>query len=733
MGRRKNKEQKSKVSDSIRVLPAPFAHISIETKKSLNAIFFITAALVVTLSFFGLAGAFGMGLLHVGVGWFGWGFYTIPVILMAMAGAFLWTLHSQHTHGTGLSGALLFVSILGVLQLLHPNAGGVVGGAVASIKNLFGFWASMIILLSLFLSSLIIMFDIPLFVHKPKEDQRDNANVPPVTPSDVMAVSQPPSITPPVVSGVGAAKGAHPAEENKEKEDDMSSSFPQKTHMRKQVMPAVKSDYVLPPLDLLEAESTKPIAGDIKAQANIITRTLEKFGIPVEIGEVNIGSSVTRYAVKPAEGVKLSKITNLHNDLALALAAHPVRIEAPIPGKSLVGIEVPNKASMIVRLKNLLQEKTFQESNLLSFAIGRDVTGEAVVANLAKMPHLLVAGATGSGKSITIHAFMTSLLFKNAPDTLRFILIDPKRVELSVYNEIPHLVAPVITDGKRAVMSLKWAVQEMEQRYQMLLEEKTRDIDAYNEKMALQKKEFMPYIIIVIDELADLMASFGKVVEAYIVRLAQMSRAVGIHLVVSTQRPSVDVITGLIKANIPSRIALQVVSQIDSRTILDTMGAEKLLGNGDMLYLAPDASKPKRLQGVYVSDEEVKRLVGFWIKQKVGGGEVSGLEQVLRQDKSNNDTIPGGVTSSFVDFDSMGNDDEANDDMYDQALQVVREAKKASASLLQRRLRVGYARAARLLDLLENKGIIGPGDGAKPREVYVDTVDNSVGEEDSIL
>ncbi len=496
----------------------------------------------------------------------------------------------------------------------------------------------------------------------------------------------------------------------------------------KRVAP-VKSEYTLPSLDMLEVESTKPVAGDIKVQANTIKRTLEHFGIPVEMGEVNIGSSVTRYAVKPAEGVKLSKIVNLHNDLALALAAHPIRIEAPIPGKSWVGIEVPNKACMVVRLRNLLQENSFQESGFLAFAIGRDVAGGSVVANLAKMPHLLIAGATGSGKSVSIHAFMVSLLFKNTPDTLRLILIDPKRVELSIYNDVPHLIAPVIIEGKRAIMSLKWAVQEMEHRYEMLLEEKARDIDTYNQKMTAQKKEFMPYIVIVIDELADLMASFGKVVEAYIVRLAQMSRAVGIHLVVSTQRPSVDVITGLIKANIPSRMALQVVSQIDSRTILDTMGAEKLLGNGDMLYLAQDASKPKRLQGVYVSDEELKRLMHFWAKQKPEQGESSELEETLRQDKPKDENTFPTTTSTFVDFDAVGGDDDSgdSDDLYEEALEIVREAKKASASLLQRRLRVGYARAARLLDILENKGIIGPGDGAKPREVYVDQSGDEIG------
>lgn len=697
----------------------PIVHVSMETKRSLNAIFLITLALIVTLSFFHLAGSLGNFFAELGFSWFGWGFYSIPIILVVMAGSLLLALHSPRSRGTFVAGGILLLSVLGLMELLHDGAGGGVGTIVASIEGLFGFWASIIILLSVLLSSIVIMFDIPLFVRKPKEDDENVEVIPQISGMQVGAL--------PTASE--NQKPTKPAEESvSEAMVSMGKESQQvitpKTSI-KQIVPP-KSEYVLPPLTLLESETTKPVAGDIKVQANIIKRTLEHFGIPVEIGEINIGSSVTRYAVKPAEGVKLSKIVNLHNDLALALAAHPVRIEAPIPGKSWVGIEVPNKACMVVRLRNLLQEKNFQESGLLNFAIGRDVTGEAVVANLAKMPHLLVAGATGSGKSISIHAFMVSLLFKNTPDTLRFILIDPKRVELSIYNEIPHLIAPVIIDGKRAVMSLRWAVQEMERRYEMLLGEKARDIDSYNQKMAAQKAEFMPYIVIVIDELADLMASFGKVVEAYIVRLAQMSRAVGIHLVVSTQRPSVDVITGLIKANIPSRIALQVVSQIDSRTILDTMGAEKLLGNGDMLYLAQDASKPKRLQGVYVSDEESKGLVHFWKKQKTGEMNSSDLEKVLSQDKGGD--VVGGATqsSSFVDFDSVGGDDDGDgDDLYDQAVLVVREMKRASASLLQRRLRVGYARAARLLDILENKGVIGPGDGAKPREVYIDSVEES--------
>jgi len=712
MGRRKNKESfRGELKEEKK--REPMFHISTETKKSLHAVFFITLAIIITLSFFSSAGAFGKLVSELGFSWFGWGFYSLPIILIAMAGSLLLALHSPRSRGTLIAGGMLLLSLLGVMQLLHAGAGGGLGGIVASIEGWFGFWASLIILFSVLLSSVIIMFDIPLFVRKLKDEDEKDVIVAPVTGL----------VQTPVINTQDVQKLKETLEEKKEEEISLEDEIVLKKNPIKRIAP-MKSEYVLPSLDMLEAESTKPVAGDIKVQANTIKRTLEHFGVPVEMGEVNIGSAVTRYAVKPAEGVKLSKIVNLHNDLALALAAHPIRIEAPIPGKSWVGIEVPNKACMVVRLRNLLEENAFQDSGLLAFAIGRDVTGGSVVANLAKMPHLLIAGATGSGKSVSIHAFMVSLLFKNTPDTLRLILIDPKRVELSIYNDVPHLIAPVITDGKRAIMSLKWAVQEMEHRYEKLLEVKARDIDTYNQKMASQKGEFMPFIVIVIDELADLMASFGKVVEAYIVRLAQMSRAVGIHLVVSTQRPSVDVITGLIKANIPSRMALQVVSQIDSRTILDTMGAEKLLGNGDMLYLAQDASKPKRLQGVYVSDDELKRLMQFWAKQKPESEGSSELEQTLSEEKSKDENTFPTTTSTFVDFDDMDGDSDGgdSDDLYDDALQVVKEAKKASASLLQRRLKVGYARAARLLDILEDKGIIGPGDGAKPREVYIDSI-----------
>ena len=470
-------------------------------------------------------------------------------------------------------------------------------------------------------------------------------------------------------------------------------------------------NWQLPPLTILQEDQEQPTTGDINANAMIIKRTLANFGIDVEMGEVSIGPTVTQFTMRPAVGVKLSRITTLSSDLSLALAAHPLRIEAPIPGKSLVGIEVPNKKVAQIGLRNLFEDEEYKKSKFfLPLALGRDVAGGPVFAGLDKMPHLLIAGATGTGKSVAINSILLSMLYKHSPDILKLILIDPKRVELSLYNGIPHLVTPVITDNNKVLGALRWAVKEMERRYIDLQKVGARDVFSFNVKMTEKKETIMPFIIIVIDELADLMASYGRDVEAAIVRLAQMSRAVGIHLIVSTQRPSVEVITGLIKANITSRVALQVASQIDSRTIIDMAGAEKLLGRGDMLFLSGDTSKPRRLQGPMVSEKEVKDVVKFLKLQaeNLGLSEEAGLSVDF---ESKAGSI-GGPHGSFDD----GNN---GDDMYDEAREVVILAGKASASLLQRRLRVGYSRAARLLDILQDKGVVGPGDGAKPREVYI--------------
>jgi len=424
------------------------------------------------------------------------------------------------------------------------------------------------------------------------------------------------------------------------------------------------------------------------------------------MGEVHVGPSITQYTLKPAEGVKLSRITNLASNLGLALAAHPLRIEAPIPGRSLVGIEVPNKSIAFVGLRSLLGELAEKKDYILGFALGRDVTGRAVFADLVHMPHLLIAGSTGAGKSVTIHSLLLGLLFRNPPELLRLLLMDPKRVELAYYNAIPHLVTPVVTEAKKAIQALRWAVKEMDRRYGALQQAGARDIGSYNADAA--NEDVMPYLVIVIDELADLMAAYQREVESSIVRLAQMARAVGIHLIVSTQRPSVEVITGLIKANITTRIALQVASHIDSRTILDRAGAEKLLGRGDMLYMAGDVAKPQRVQGVFVSDGEVKKVAHY----------LQGLKEE-REDAAEEEDADIFADGLLAGSSGGGESADMGDELYEEARHLVVESGKASTSLLQRRFRLGYARAARLIDMLEERGVVGPGEGAKPREILI--------------
>ena len=485
--------------------------------------------------------------------------------------------------------------------------------------------------------------------------------------------------------------------------------------------------YTPPPLSLLERDRGRPGVGDIKGNANIIKRTLQNFGITVELDEISIGPSVTRYAVKPAEGVRLQKILTLQKNLELALSASSVRIEAPIPGKSLVGIEVPNSSKVTVGLGAMLDTPDFANSHKpLLVGLGRDIAGGSVFANIAKMPHALIAGATGSGKSVAIHTIINSLIYRCGPQQMRFIMIDPKRVELTLYRSLPHLLTPVITDAKKAIAALRWAGKEMERRYNILEEKRVRDVESYHQNIlapALEKikkngppeegelvPEAMPYIVIIIDELADIMSTYPRELEAAVVRLAQMSRAVGIHLILSTQRPSVNVITGLIKANIPARIALQVASQIDSRTILDQGGAETLLGAGDMLYLSPDMNKPVRLQSAFIGEKEVKAVVDYIAKHNEPE-----LPVEITPPQRGEDGVGLGNGSGMGG--TFGDEEEIDDDLYEAARGAVLEAGKASTSYLQRKLRVGYARAARLVDMLEERGVIGPGDGAKPRDI----------------
>ncbi|MBU0572577.1 DNA translocase FtsK [Patescibacteria group bacterium] len=458
-----------------------------------------------------------------------------------------------------------------------------------------------------------------------------------------------------------------------------------------------------PSLNILsETQIGKADRGDIKGNAHIIEQTLESFGITARVVEVNLGPAVTQYALEVALGTKLSKITSLERDLALALAAPTgtIRIEAPIPGRSLVGIELPNRSPEFVPLKKMLQADSMREANSkLTLALGLDVSGKSLVADLALMPHILIAGQTGSGKSVCINTFLSTLLFRAAPSEVKLIMVDPKRVELTGYNGIPHLLSPVIVDPKKVISALRWVLSEMDRRYKLFAQAGVRNMTTYNEMSGFQA---LPHIVVVIDELADIMLFSPVEVEDAITRIAQMSRATGIHMILSTQRPSVDVITGLIKANIPCRIAFAVSSQVDSRVILDMQGAEKLLGKGDMLYLPPDQAKPIRIQGAFVSDKETTDLVSFLKNQ---GVEPQYTEEVVSMPKPGTTVIPGV--------------DEELDELFKSAVEVICQYDRASASLLQRRLSIGYARAARIIDQLEAAGAIGPAEGSKPRDVLI--------------
>ncbi|MBI4129137.1 DNA translocase FtsK [Candidatus Peregrinibacteria bacterium] len=480
-------------------------------------------------------------------------------------------------------------------------------------------------------------------------------------------------------------------------------------------------EWTFPTYDLLEAaQSTLAINDDeLKRQARLIEEKLREFEIDVTVRDAHPGPTVTQFTVQPAEGVKLSRIGSLKDDLSLALAAQSLRIEAPIPGKSLVGIEMPNAIRTTVHLKEILESSSFsQSSSSLTLPLGRDVSGDAVVANLDAMPHLLIAGATGSGKSVCMNTFLLALLFQNAPHELKFILIDPKRVELMPYDGIPHLLTPVITEAEKALQAFRWAVAEMGRRLRRFSEAKVRNIDEFNEKQT-REEDMLARIVIVIDELADLMMrQFRRDTEMMITRIAQMARAVGMHLVIATQRPSVDVITGLIKANVPTRIAFRTVSAVDSRTIIDGIGAEDLLGKGDMLYMTASTPKPIRIQGIYVSTKEVERVINT--VKIAGGGKIT--EQIGLADEATEGTEETEATDdeSLAQGINLEADDDGGDDLFFEAVAVVRETNKASASLLQRRLSVGYARAAKLLDIMERKGLIGPTDGAKARKVYME-------------
>jgi S-DNA-T family DNA segregation ATPase FtsK/SpoIIIE len=651
---------------------------------------------------------------------FGAGAWLAPVV----CAIYIYVLMNPREEDSQISGAkitgtiLLFISALAGLELMEAERGGFTGLALAwPLTKLFGVPVTGVLIFGLLLISIFLLFNTGLKLPFGKKDkaEEDEELADDFLPADYDAEEE-------------SAPEPETGEADEEKDSTvgkMSQKVAKIGNFKRGeiIIKNFNGTYVPPSLSLLSKESGKSHAGDVKANANTIKRTLKEFGISVEMDTVESGPTITRYALKPAQGVRIAKIAGLQQELQLALKADSLRIEAPIPGKSLVGIEVPNQTRSTVGLASLLSTPEYTDSpHPLMAALGKDVTGNVHFSNVARMPHGLIAGTTGAGKSVAIHNVIISLLYRNSPDQLRFILVDPKRVEMTLYNKIPHLLTPVITNAKKAIQSLSWAVKEMERRYDILETEGKQNIHAYHEDIYKPAKkaweeagskeeemaelpEALPYIVIVLDELNDIMQAYPRELESMIVRLAQMSRAIGIHLILATQRPSVNVITGTIKANVPTRIALMVASQIDSRTIIDSPGAEKLLGRGDMLYLPSDSPKPIRIQSAYVSEEEIKKVVDYLQKQDAHDLQTINFDEMS---DSSNDSV----------FNAMvGGDGDQEDELYNEARQAVIEAKKASTSYLQRKLRIGYSRAARLMDLLEDNGVIGPADGSKAREI----------------
>jgi S-DNA-T family DNA segregation ATPase FtsK/SpoIIIE len=672
-----------------------------------------------------MAGSAGLLFTKGAQAAFGYGFVLIPIALITSGVLALRKRKVDATLREWITALFGMVMLLGFLSVAYENGGGAVGGALGNaVEGLFGAFAQ-VILFVLSVVSFILFFDrapeVGGFFERLWEGLRETKfselfrrHQKAIEEVDEFEEEAIPIITTPIVA-------------NEELHTPKVVPPPISENERIEIIPRrVRAGaYVAPALSLLEKDRGKADIGDVKQNTNMIKHTLKNFNIEVEMDEVTIGPTVTRYALKPAQGVRINKIASLQQDLAMALAAHPLRIEAPIPGKSLVGIEIPNRTKSMVGLRNLLEDASFQNNpNPLLVAIGRSISGKPVVKSITKMPHLLIAGTTGSGKSVTIHTLITSLLYKHGPDELRFIFVDPKRVELTLYNKIPHLLTPVITDPKRAVLALKWAATEMSRRYDIFERLSVQNIASYNEKLAKnmlpldddEEAEKLPYIVIIIDELADIMQAYPRELESAIVRLAQMSRAVGIHLILSTQRPEVSIITGLIKANIPSRIALRVPTQIDSRTILDQPGAEKLLGQGDMLALV-DSNQPERLQSAFISEQEVKNIVKYLIDS-------------FKDAMPGTIEINGQLSGEKASFSDSLEDESNDDDLYEEARSIVIQNQTASTSFLQRKLAIGYNRAARLIDALEARGVVGKGNGSKARDVLIKPIEGAVSDKD---
>ncbi len=635
---------------------------------------------------------------------FGAGTWLVPLGCAGIGGALLVKEDLHFPPARVASLFFFFVAVLGVINLFVPHAdslhlarnfGGALGFAIGFFPREFlGTIPTAVILLGILWISAVLGFGVrisQLFLGK--------------SATDSVKIEKKKSLEKTERHFENDVEIIDSASNGKAEKDSLEEEPDELTEAKNREL---QGQWEPPSLDILKDAAATIVVdeNELRHKAEIIREKLNQFGIEVTMKSVHVGPTVTQFTLEPAAGVKLTKITALKNDIALALAASSVRVEAPIRGQSCVGIEIPNKERANVGMREILESDAWErEKSYLKLGFGRDVAGKPIIANLAKMPHLLIAGKTGSGKSVAMNAFLCSLLWQNPPDRLKMILVDPKRVELTLYNHLPHLLTPVIVEPEKCVSALAWAVAEMNRRYRMFSEARCRDITEYNEQA--EKKE--PFIVIVIDELADLMMVAGRDVEATICRIAQMARAVGMHLIVATQRPSVDVVTGLIKANMSSRVAFKVSSGIDSRTILDGIGAEDLLGFGDMLYLDGNTGALTRIQGIFISNEEVERITNH-IKLQ--------FPEMVANDEITSHSIEGMAKGGVLTAGTKSVEDESLDDLFREAVEVVTDTRKASASLLQRRLEIGYARAARLLDQMESRGIVGPAKGAKAREVF---------------
>jgi S-DNA-T family DNA segregation ATPase FtsK/SpoIIIE len=686
-----------------------------------GAVLLIIIGVFALLGGFGTGGSLPLGLFHGAYWTFGWAAYLTPIALIYW-GVYKFKAEDRKIPLANLMSmlaVLLFASTWTQTAFATKNSigewvgghGGIVGGAIGrfSLGALDKIPASLlffvITLLAIFFSFSIspkILMKLFSVFKRNKEEGTDNdlANLKAKAEQSTFQMNE------------GVPVIHHTAGEPRLSSLKNTAKRLSTAESHEALTAAKDPDWIFPGLELLNNKQDKADPGDVSANAKIIHDTFENFNIEVEMEGANIGPRVTQYTMKPPAGAKLTRITALADNLALDLAAQSIRMEAPIPGKRAVGIEVPNIKGATVRLSSIMTTPDWQNNTgSLAFCIGKDISGAPIMGDLTKMPHVLVAGQTGSGKSVMINTILTSLLYKNSPSDLKLILVDPKRVELKPYDGIPHLLTPVITEPEKCISALKWATAEMERRYHALSEVNKRNIAEYN---SLKKEEGMPYIVIVIDELADLMMMAARDVEALVVRIAQKARAVGIHLVLATQRPSVDVITGLIKANVPARIAFTTASQVDSRTIIDQVGAEKLLGQGDMLLLTSEMPKPKRVQGAFIGDDETVKIMDFLRMQR--GPQYD--DEVVSQPVQLNGK--GGIVADY-------GANDADDDMWKDAVRVVIENRKASTSLLQRRLRIGYGRAARLIENMEDQGIVGAADGSRPREVLVNSIDEVFG------